>query len=438
MTTYYKDPMQPENAPIAKEAAPLEIIDHDRSTLRKITFAGVYLFCCVFFFRPQDLIPGLAAVPIAKIIGIGTVLTLITGLASRAIRFTREISYLTIFFIFQCICIPFSIWKGGSFELVVLGLSKFILISIAAIGVLTTVGRLRKLLLIQTLAILLLTTISLTHYKEGRMFGVGSMFSDPNELALNLCVILPICIAMMVSSRKIIGSVFWMGAVALALLGIISTFSRGGFIALIVVGIALPWRFRFSFKALMALVVVAAAMLAGSVAYVGPTSYLERIKTISNPDADTSGAAADRQELLRKSIETSFHHPVFGVGPGNFQEVSGSWHQSHNTYTQLTSETGFPALFLFLTLMWITLKNLGSAKRLQDRDQFWFLAAAVQCGTLGYLAGAIFLSTTYWLLPYLLVAYGASIARMTQNKMNKHAESQETDILQPALRSFSY
>lgn len=384
----------------------------DRSGLRRLAFVCVVLFYGVYFLRPQDIIPGLAVVPIAKIFGVLAILALGLGLVARAIHLTREIVLLLLFLFYLCLTIPFSIWPGGAFDVVVFGAAKAIVIPIAAMGVLTTVTRFRRLLLVQTFAMLILAISSLAHYSGGRMFGVGSMFGDPNELALDICIVLPVCVAMLMTTKNFFKKIFWIAAIALFLFAIVLTYSRGGFLALLVVCLTVPWRFRFKLKSTLGLAGLGTAILFVAVVVAGSSSYIERIKSITNPDADTSGSSAYRQELLMASIRTTFEHPIFGVGPGQFMQVSGSWHQSHNTYTQISSDAGIPALLIFLVIMWTTARNLARAKRSVPVDQMWYLTAAVHCGLLSYLVGGAFLSTAYWFVPYLLVAYGASVSKI--------------------------
>ena len=72
-----------------------------------------------------------------------------------------------------------------------------------------------------------------------------------------------------------------------------------------------------------------------------------RLKGTFNPKEDTAAAYAstqDRQQLLWRSIEVTKEHPLFGVGPGNFAQLSGNWHVAHNSFTQMSSEGGIPAL----------------------------------------------------------------------------------------------
>jgi O-antigen ligase len=36
----------------------------------------------------------------------------------------------------------------------------------------------------------------------------------------------------------------------------------------------------------------------------------------------------------------------------------GAWHETHNTYTQISSEAGIPALFLYVTILVVSWKSL--------------------------------------------------------------------------------
>ena len=65
-----------------------------------------------------------------------------------------------------------------------------------------------------------------------------------------------------------------------------------------------------------------------------------------------------RRYLLEKSILYTLQFPVFGVGMAQFGVYEGEhnqvvgthgyWHEAHNTYTQISSECGIPALVLFI------------------------------------------------------------------------------------------
>jgi O-antigen ligase len=79
-------------------------------------------------------------------------------------------------------------------------------------------------------------------------------------------------------------------------------------------------------------------------------------------EEEASGSTEARLELLKDSITTTIMHPLFGVGPGNFMvqqaqlaldrgEAYGMWHVTHNSYTELSSETGIPGLLIYLAFV---------------------------------------------------------------------------------------
>ena len=122
--------------------------------------------------------------------------------------------------------------------------------------------------------------------------------------------------------------------------------------------------------AIMALLLaVAAAVFAGSGA-------LDRYKTIflsgdtvyyaNTTEKSAALSTLSRKELFLSSVRLTFHHPLLGVGPGMFQIADAkdseerkhpaSWHQTHNTYSQISSEDGLPALFFYGAAMFFCFK----------------------------------------------------------------------------------
>jgi O-antigen ligase len=264
------------------------------------------------------------------------------------------------------------------------------------------------------------------------MYGAGQLFSDPNDFALNLCIVLPICVALVLSARTPMARIFWVVAIGLILFAIISTSSRGGFLALIAVTIAM-WR-QFRIRARTALVITFVVMSFASVAIFihGASSFYERMITIVTPSRDENGSAQARKELLIKSAKLTLQHPLFGLGPGQFMEASGSWHVTHNSYTQLSSEGGIPSLVLFLLLLRLTLKEFRTVKLEGTNREMRHLISALHCAMYGYLVGAFFLSTAYWFVPYLVMAYTSAACSIVRQapivKDDPHAERRFRDM----------
>ena len=78
------------------------------------------------------------------------------------------------------------------------------------------------------------------------------------------------------------------------------------------------------------------------------------------------GSLQARSELLKESISLMLHHPIFGVGPGNFPAVTATWRVAHNTYTELGAEAGVPGLLLFLALLGASMRRIRSVRKLPE------------------------------------------------------------------------
>ena len=126
-------------------------------------------------------------------------------------------------------------------------------------------------------------------------------------------------------------------------------------------------------------------LLLGSILVIGllfatmPGNLVSRYKTLAEDQADEyqmdysmkASAAASTQSrklLLRKSLKFTAQHPLFGVGPGMFDVADdadakaagfrkGVWLGTHNSYTQISSEMGIPALIFYVAAMFFALRD---------------------------------------------------------------------------------
>src|SRR5439155_15170570 len=102
----------------------------------------------------------------------------------------------------------------------------------------------------------------------------------------------------------------------------------------------------------------------------------------------------------------------------NFQAYTKSWHVTHNTYTELSSETGIPGLALFLTILYFTFQNLKAVSKTQvhkNDPQIQLFTSALRAGLAAYIVGSAFASTSYTLFPYFMVAYVAALYKISSS-----------------------
>ena len=399
-------------------------------------YVGVFLFMLVYFGRPEDWVPGLARIPIAKIVAIIPIIGFLFSIREFR-RLPREVIYLLLLFGHLCFTIPFSpIWRGGAFQRV-LEFSKVVPIVVVMTMAVTTLTRLRRLLFVQTASVGAVVAVTLLKgsYARGRLSGViQGTYVNPNELALAIVITLPLAMAFLLRTRKGLRKVIWGPIVVTMIFGVLKTVSRAGFLALLVAVAVCLWEFALKGRRLYLVVLTGMLGLVLCLSSIGPLRT--RLSGTFNPQDNLGsayGSAEARRYLLRRSLEVTAQHPLWGVGPGNFQIVSGFWEVTHNSYTQLSSEAGIPALLLYLMILCRAFANIRAVKREPGAPaENLLFAGALRASLVGYLVGSFFDSLAFEFFPYFLVAYTTALFCATaapepvssaQTKVELHASS---------------
>lgn len=383
-----------------------------RSTL---AYRALLLFTVYYFLRPEDFIPGLVYIPLGKIIGGIALLALFFGLPSKdRPKLPAEVKILLLLLADMILTIPFALWKGGSFNVVVNDFSKAVIVAALVFFAITSLRELRRLLYLQAALVVLVTSASLLvhHTKEGRLMGLQKGFlENPNDLAINIAINFPLCVAFMLAakgSRKLL----WAAGLAFMMYGIVATYSRSGMVALFITGLICLWEFGIKGRRTYLLAGAAVIVIVGAGVMLAQPHYLARLKSLVAGGAvegsGDRGSLEARSELLKEAISLTFHHPLFGVGPGNFQVVTNKWRVVHNTYAELGAETGFPGLILFLLVLGFSFRRLKQVRKLPSHEanpeiRLW--RSALWAALAAYATGSLFASTEYNLFPYFVVGY---------------------------------
>lgn len=378
------------------------------------------VFSFLYYLRPGDIIPGIASLHLAKITACIAVLALL-GVANRTSskKLPIENKIMLAMFAWMVLTIPFASWKGGSFEVVFFEFSRVLIVSLTLVLTVSCMMELRRLILMQAFGVALMTiaAVIVNNRMQGRLAGIGdALLSNPNDLALNVALNWPLCLAFLLDGRGIIKKLFWAVAMLVMIYAVIATYSRSGFIALVLAILVCLWDFGIRGKRIY-LLGVALLCIVG-VIVVAPGNYARRLETLvgrfQEGDYDR-GSAEARTELLIDSLKITATHPVFGVGPGNFASYTGLWRVTHNTYTQLSSECGIPALILFLILLRRAFLNLFYLRKIPhnpDKEKMQLFVRALSASFVAYLVGAFFCSSAYELFPYYMIMYTTLLFRL--------------------------
>lgn len=408
---------------------------------RPLIFGALVVFFALYYYRPEDFIPLLTYIPMAKIAGIIAFVALLGAMMGGNVKVPTAVKILWLLLIQMTICIPFALWPGGAFHTVFDKYAKGVVVAMVISMAVVNTRELRKLLWIQVSAVTLVTFLSivLLHYdKDGRLSGVQeSILSNPNDLAINIAISFPLGMAFMLHSRSIKKGIWAVGLAVMAV-GVVLTASRSGLLALIISIIVCVWEYGIKGKRRHLVVISILALLSGMAIALSSSHYRARVESIFMGNIEGSGDQGSleaRKNLLKKSIMTALTHPLVGVGPGCFPIVDDSWKVAHNAYTELAAEAGIPALVLFLLALGAAFRNIAQVRKsveYRDNAEFRLFTQALWAGLAAYLTGSFFASTEYNLYPYFVVGYTCVMVRITSQPRRIDEKGNKPEILSKA------
>ena len=369
---------------------------------------------------------GLSLPYVATAIHVLTFLLACIAGGARRLATTRTGIFLILFTGWMMISTPFSSWRTGSVQTILYNwlpsLGAFF-----ATGLLSSVGQCRKYASVMALSGGTIAFVGLLvgGYNAQRFSFNSGTLGNANDLSLLLLLAVPFFLVPLLdpaSSRvaKLLASIGGL----LVLKVNFSTGSRAGFISLLAILLGLLLTSSMIGKLKLAAGIIALATLL--VAFV-PSYSLYRYATIFNePDSpleirssEAYGSSQLRKELLHESMIVTLEHPLFGVGPGVYapamakeaerQGKYAHWLGSHNAYTQVSSEMGFPGLIFYLAAtLCAYLDILWARKHTRKDPSRKALALGVLLSLVGLNVNFFFSSNAY--MAWLPILFGLSAA----------------------------
>jgi O-antigen ligase len=404
-----------------------------RFALQREPLAGAFFWLSAFYVvycaRPEDWIPPLRYIPLAKISGIFALLGLLTsaGNARRGFRdLPREAKYLLgIIGLLFVSALLSPVWRGGAF-FKTLDFSKVLVAWVLTFLVITTFTRLRRIIFVQSASVAVVCLVSIVKgHGTPRLEGViGGIYSNPNDLAFAIVLTLPFCFAFLLSTRSIPRKAAWAASMLIMCTALFMTASRAGFIDLVVTGTVCLW--IFGVKGKRPQLIAAAALVAIVLGVAAGGRLKNRFFAISgdiqsSSDEKAYGSYEQRRYLINKSLEGIVHYPQ-GVGLDNFQIYSGTWREVHVSYLQIGVEGGIVALILYLLFFARGFANLRLVRKMPDIDQQTeVFSGALYATLIGFIVGALFAPEAYQYFPYFAVAYTSVLLAIARENREKES-----------------
>jgi len=406
-----------------------------RDPTRKI---GYYLGLAFIFLRFSMLHETLATLLhvnlyLALLTGFPAIILSIAGGGLKRACQSRGGKFLMAFLFFMAVAVPFSTWRGESVSIFTSYVrADFPLLFI--LGGMALTWKECKWMLI-ALALSAVSTIAMERLfsgmgEDGRLsLNSSGTISNSNDYAAHLIVLLPFLLWVILTPSAKIWKALSLGFLIFGLLVVLKTGSRGAFIGLIagfvVILLRGPGRLRW-------ILGIAAPIALFAILTFLPESLMVRYSGILGSAAPSASASqaevtaedstSARKYLLMTSLKFTIEHPLLGVGPGAFSMYeggtsqrllgkNGQWQETHNAYTEVSSEVGIPAVICYLGAIVCTFLSLNRIMTFGRKNKIPVLTATAFCSLLSFTmlcAAMAFLTLGYRF--YLPALCGLSIA----------------------------
>lgn len=429
-----------------------------QTPLYYLGFTALLLLLFVVFSRLAETIAVLIGANLRISMTLLLVSTAVAVVQRDAIRRLRGGAgfYLILLTGWFFLCVPTSVHKGGSVRHLT---SYWITSVLAAFCVLVypnTTASLRRILYAITAGVLLVGFAR----SESSVFTLGAL-GNPNLYSQHLLygvpfLFLPLARNGVASFKGIIAA----ACISLLVVKVLYTGSRASLIAVAILGFV----FFLSLPVMQKLIAVACVIpLAAAALLTMPEQAWQRYSTLFSQDETIAHteeeisaieSANARKRHLEQSIDLTIRNPILGVGPGMFAVASADyskelgerayWKETHNSFTQISSESGLTGLLLYLAMLFSAVLTLWKGIRLTRRaprgselESAGQIAVMLLFSMLAMIITGAFSSSAYLHYFPLLCAFATVTARIIDD--NRAPAGQRPPVLaarspQPGMR----
>ena len=242
---------------------------------------------------------------------------------------------------------------------------------------------------------------------QGTRIQYVGIFNDPNDLGMLFVMCLPMAFYLSTRGGWLgLKRLFWWTAIVLLVWGCYLTNSRGTLLALVAMLGVYVWRTRGLFW----------ASLLGAGALGGLMMLPSRMQEMDVSEASAMG----RVESWYEGIQMFIGSPVFGIGAGGYSDL----HEltAHNSFVLVLAETGIVGFTVWLAIVGYCFRMMMAIVNREDdiiddvpmdvADEValkeWrtdkALSLCLLISLAGFFTAAFFLSRSYVVILYLLVA----------------------------------
>jgi putative inorganic carbon (hco3(-)) transporter len=374
--------------------------------------AAVYLVTAVA--RLHALVPGATALrPVLLSAGVGLIVYAFRAHGIRSpLALKHPLALAALFLIvWATLGAPVALYPGKAVRFLFDELYKVGFLMLLVAGAPRDLNDVKRLLMVYAAGAITYAFLAAT---PGRFRALGGGGYDANDAAMLVVSALPVVAYFLLRARTWAGRLFFgLGLVACSA-AVVTSGSRGGFLAFIAVVLYMV----FFFQGVKPIIRGAAVglMLAVFVFSAGG-DYWERMDTLRNLDEDyNTQSITGRKQVWKRGVGYALANPVLGVGVSNFSVAEGRhpaiasriergrgtvYRPAHSMWVDAGAELGFPGFLAFVSLFLMALYHLARLGRQARRNrsppaiEAAGMAGAIMGMVIALMVGGTFLSQAY-------------------------------------------
>lgn len=280
----------------------------------------------------------------------------------------------------------------------------------------------------------------------------GGTTGEPNAFGQQMLVLVPLGLWAALQARTVPARLFGGYAALICLAGAGLSFSRGTYLAVLVIVVLTVLQLRLNPRYLLVLPLLYFALSSA------PAELRARFGTLNSllPGAQEENIESDAS-IRRRSVQVLMavymfaDNPLIGVGADNYQplypeyirqfgsNVDDERRNAHSYYLEVAAEHGIVGIVSVGGIMLLTLKALRDARRLFGNignKRMADLAGALTVAFVGYAVSATFLHGDYTRFLWLQVDLAAALAVLAQRAYQQAQQTAPVDAptFQPATQ----
>jgi O-antigen ligase len=403
-----------------------------------------FFFLCLYtagaYIRPQEIYPELAEIPIMQFIVIGAVYTaFMTGRLTFHRLFSAPQNKLILGLLVAITLSHFSQLRISGAKDAFTFFSQTVVFYFLTVSLLDTPKRMELFVRLLTALTLFLSFQGILQYHTGSSWG-GQVpiiahdgvrvrwlgpFSDPNDLALTMLVIVPFLLFSIFSESGRWAKLLSWSCLIMTVYAIYLTKSRGGLLAFCG---ELYLFFAMRYKG------VKAACIGGGVIF--GLLMLAPARVTSNIGFSRAFVDYGRIDAWSNGMQMFKSSPLFGVGWARFTEFHPI--AAHNSFVEILSEGGLFGSFFWVGLFYVTLRDFYRMSTLPTLSSYDVRGrergTALVLGIMGFLCASFFLSRAYFFISYIPIAmWVANLRLLFENDSPLDLRFRMQDFMRVAL-----